>query len=273
MKVLVDHSIAHPNILARNMREVYERHSMISPYSINDPFWEQVTTDLEEADIILANSEYVRDSLVESGIDSHKIRVRYLGVRSDFSNFNQDYYYDPKKPFRILFTGTFGLRKGADLLIKLVRSLKFKGISAEIHVAGEASEGMELLKSSPNLQGNFKFYGFMPQEELARLFRVADLYVFPSYVEGSAKSVMEAMSAGLPVVCTYETGSPIVNGQSGLLTSRGDVGELVEAVTRMYEAHSLRESCGRAAAKVVSERYTWGNYGHELKALYQEMLS
>jgi glycosyltransferase involved in cell wall biosynthesis len=267
MKVIVDHSIAHPKTVSDKLSKLYAKHGLPCPYSIEDPFWKQICADIDSGDSILVNSEYVKSTLIASGCKAHKIQVIYLGVREDFSGLKTN-YTTKHKDFRLLFTGSFGLRKGADLIIGAVEELKKSGLNVIVEVAGDSTEGEKLLQDRPHLCSHFIFHGFVPQERLKKLLQEADAYLFPSYVEGSAKSVMEAMSAGLPVICSKETGSPISSGVTGIILEETTTYAICEKIKLLINDERLRKQLGEAATQQIATSYGWNNYAEALKNLY-----
>ena len=84
------------------------------------------------------------------------------------------------------------------------------------------------------------------------ILRDCDVYVFPSFMEGSAKSVYEAMQSGLACVVSPSSGSIITDGQDGLLSEAGDSETLREKMLLLKKKPSLRHKLGLAAQKKSS---------------------
>jgi len=106
MKVVVDHSIAHPKEIAAILDPLTEETgAKVAPFA-GSPFWKMVTQDCEAADLVIVNSDYVADTFEKWGISREKICVNYLGVRNDFLGIKNNYSIDSK--LKLLFTGTFG---------------------------------------------------------------------------------------------------------------------------------------------------------------------
>lgn len=267
MYVIVDHSIAHPAVMQSNLEELHAKHGKSFHLGANNPFWKCVVSDCQMADLLLVNSDYVKETFKSSGFDESKIKVLYLGVREDFMGLKRN--WDVRGQLRLVFTGAFCLRKGAADLVEAARLLDDLNLDFEIIVAGDATEGISLLESHPGLTSRFKFVGFLPQDDLKDLLIESDIYVFPSYAEGCAKSVMEAMAIGLPVICTHESGAPIVDGETGMLVDLGDVDKLVSAIVECFEDPSLRERLGTGASAFVNENCSWNSYGASLLSLYE----
>lgn len=266
MRVVVDHSIAHPAYIER----VVSRPGHRSGITVNDSFWKLVLKDCSEADVLLVNSEFVRQTFISEGYTASRIEVVYLGVRPDFFGLKET--YSLRSLPRLLFTGAFCYRKGADLLIDTLEGLDRLGCTCELHVAGDDSECRPLAQRYRG-SSRIVFHGSLPQSELKQLLVAADLYVFPTLAEGCAKSAMEAMAAGLPVVTTLACGLPGVAGKHHLIVQERSAEVWADEIDRLLKQPHRRENIGRAGAALVAEQYRWDDYGRNVAALYSRIYS
>lgn len=270
MKVVVDHSIAHPAFMEHNLRAEYEKNGAIFDLGLDNPFWQEIVDECSQADALLVNSYFVRDTFIEQGYDPCKIRVAYLGVRPDFFGLKKDYALPKDRPFRILFTGGFGFRKGAEYILAALAELDRLGMSYEMVVVGDSSGARALLeKYHP---ANIKLVNTVPQDELKTFLSNADVYLFPSLCEGCASSGMEAMAAGLPVIATKESGLPIENRVNGVLVEARNVQQIINAILRLRDSLELREKLGREAASMISRNYTWEKYAENVVEVYKKLI-
>jgi glycosyltransferase involved in cell wall biosynthesis len=162
------------------------------------------------ADRIICASDFVKDGLIEMGVRASKIFVVPYGVKStqEFAVQNSAVH----QPVRVLFVGAVSLRKGAPLVLEAAKGL---ADLVDIRVIGNTST-----LSQQHLQELGQYCdvrGVVPREEMAAHYSWADLFVLPSFCEGSATVTYEALMAGLPVLCTPQSGSLVVNGESGLI--------------------------------------------------------
>ena len=266
MKVVVDHSIAHPAFMDKQLRKEFEKHGVHFDLGIDSHFWQLVLKDCKEADVLVVNSNFVRDTFIDAGFDSDKIKVVYLGVRQDFQSIKTQ--YESHRTFEILYTGSFGFRKGAEYLLQAMEQLDAMNVDYHLTiVGGYNSDDVLLQKYHPR---HVTFVGQVPQDELRKYLADADCYLFPSLCEGCAQSGMEALAAGLPVVATYESGLPITHEETGLVIETANSQSIVDAVIRLKKDGALRQKIGVAAARMMKANYTWDEYA---KNMYQFYLS
>lgn len=272
MLVIVDHSIAHPLEIEANLRRLHEAHCIDFGLSPDSPFWTQVMQDCEDGDTVLVNSDYVKDTFVRNGFEPSKIKVLYWGVRSDFLKAKTEYTVKKGSKIQLFFTGNFSLRKGASVMIDAAELLKAEGLDFVFNIAGTYEEGHKLLEEKSHLKQYFNFFGFVLQPQLRDLFVKSDIFVFPSFAEGSARSAMEAMGASMPCIFTPETGSPAVDGESGLIIEKGSASALADSILKLSQDEKLRADLGSAAGDLISNQLQWSNFGVKLEGIYKETL-
>jgi glycosyltransferase involved in cell wall biosynthesis len=268
LKIVADHSIAHPSFMKDVLTEEYDRQGMRCDIAPKSTFWRDILADCEEADKVLVNSDFVKETFVENGFPGEKVEVAYWGVRSDFFGLKKD--YRKNGPLRLIFTGHFELRKGTRILLEAVRLVRGRGLDARLQVAGKMGSGKvciqpadsEFLTETP----------FMPQSELKELLAQSDLFVFPTLAEGCSRSAMEAAAAGLPVITTRSCGLPGRPGTTALHTPSGNVPALADAIEALGENEDARATLGRGAASLISEKFTWDHYGKNVFGFFQGVM-
>lgn len=268
MKVVVDHSIAHPAFMEKQLRAEFVKHKQPFELGNNARFWQGVLEDCDKADCLLVNSDFVKDTFVENGYSSDRIQVVYLGVRDDFFQLKKEYKITGQT--KILFTGSFGFRKGAEYVLQALKELERRNFAYEMTVVGSYEEATELINKYHTT--NIHFTGHIPQDELKMYLAESDIYLFPSLAEGCASSGMEAMAAGLPVITTKETGLPIDDMKNGLIVPSKNVDKIVKAIIMLSQNEHLRKQLGQQAASTISENYSWEKYANKVNAIYSSLL-
>ena len=279
MKVIVDHSIAHPAFMDRELRGEYERNGTHFDLGMDSPFWRLVVKDCEEADVVMVNSFFVRDTFIEQGFPEEKIKVVYLGVRDDFWGLRRHAAPKDGRPLRLLFTGGFGFRKGGEYILEALKLLKMRGVRFHMDCVGEYSGSMPLIKRyAKDLDIVFGtprgddhdviFYGQKPQDELRSFLANGDIYLFPSLAEGCAQSGMEALAAGLCVVATRESGLPLTNDINGAVVKSRDAVMIADKLEWLSRNRDEIDRLGSAAAKLIADNFTWQRYSENCLRLY-----
>ena len=108
------------------------------------------------------------------------------------------------------------------------------------------------------------------------LLKNADVFVHPSITtangnkEGIPGAIMEAMSAGLPVIATVHAGIPyaVVNGKTGILVEERNIGQLTDAIVRLADNAELRREMGMAGREHVRRELALDKKEEELERLY-----
>lgn len=269
VKIVVDQSIAHPQEIYNQLLKAncgIDDGIRMSPQNI---FWNLVLEDCNEADVLLVNSEYVKDSFIKNGYPENKIEVAELGIRKDFLNLKKNWEIKNNK-IRLLFTGGFGRRKGAGVIIEAVRLLTEKNIMFHLDVVGAILSDAAIPEWFRTSQ-NVCLHGPVPQDMLKNFFINSDIYIFPSYCEGAAQSLKEAMGAGMPVIATEQSGVKIEDKKTGLLIEDHSPSQLVDAILLLFQDADLRKKLGLNAVNEISNNQTWNKYALRLREIYDAL--
>jgi len=167
----------------------------------------------------------------------------------------------PGEPPRVLLAGGIAPAKGVIDLLEAVRRV---GGRARVQLAGRIAPDMHA-----HLSPYAHLFEHLPQEDLARCYHRADIFCLPSYFEGSALVVSEAMASGLPCVVTEAAGSPVTHGRDGLVVPPGAPAELADALGALLDDAALRARLG-AAARRTAEACDLASYGRRLVDAYGE---
>jgi len=210
LKAVMEQTIAPRAVEQAILKEATERYpawAEVLPVGPNiDRFSAREEEEWQFADVILCGSDFVRDGIVRRSGPLEKCAVVPYGVDNRFRIERGP--RDPG-PLRVLTVGQVGLRKGAPIVWEAARLL---GSQAEFRMVGSLALPPGSLSQQP---GNLALTGVVPRSEIVGHYQWADVFLLPSLCEGSATVTYEAMLAGLPVVCTPNTGSVVLDGVSG----------------------------------------------------------
>jgi glycosyltransferase involved in cell wall biosynthesis len=118
------------------------------------------------------------------------------------------------------------------------------------------------------LHGRVDFRGYVPQEELAALYRGAACLVFPSRYEGFGLPALEAMASGTPVVATTSGALPEVAGDAAILVDERDPVALAGGIERALVDRDRLVRAGLERARL----YTWAETARRTLAVYRELV-
>ncbi len=125
------------------------------------------------------------------------------------------------------------------------------------------------------LQDNTRFTANISDQELAALYRRADLFVHPTLYEGSSQVTLEAMAYARPVVATAVGGIPdkVKDGITGFLVPPGDTGALGRALVKAFSLGRPLAALGAEGRRRVEAEFSWSERARRLVDLYREILS
>ena len=250
--------------------DAYDRLGLQPDNRITRPITdERVNFEREELklyDHIFSPNPMVEKSLIETGVDASKI------LRSTFgwspSKFASSVGDKNKKGLVALFVGDICVRKG---IPQLLAAWKKSGVKGELVLAGEVEASLKPLLA-PYLEGHHvKLAGFV--FDVGRLYKAADIFVFPTLEEGDPLVTYEAAGCGLPVITTLMGRANIIqHGINGLVVSPFDVDGLAQAISRLANSPDLRSQLARQAAH-DAQNFTYEKVGKQRAGILSGLLA
>jgi glycosyltransferase involved in cell wall biosynthesis len=226
--------------------------------------------EYELADAICVPSSFVARTFVQEGVPAEKVHVNPFGVDVDFwrravspENSKQS------RPFIFVYCGQIMKRKGFHYLLQAWRKAALA--SSELWLVGKPETACQHLMSE--LPPGVKHLGRKSHEELHELYAAANVYVLPSIEEGLARSILEAMAAGLPVIVTEATGATdiMVDDEDGWVVPAGDTTSLTTAMRQAAKDPESTKRRGISAASRV-QPFTWDAYGRRAAAFLKSFI-
>ncbi|MFT3825782.1 MAG: glycosyltransferase family 4 protein [Chitinophagaceae bacterium] len=220
------------------------------------------------ADYIITLSSFARQTMIDKGIPADKLYEVHLGF--DVQLFEPKKKYSTAGPLRLLICGTDMTRKGLGLLLQVVGQMEAQGYELDLTVIGPLAETEAIVKQKSKIK-RLKCLAFMPHEDLVKQYQAADVFVFPSYLDSWAMTVLEAMACGTPVIVTENTGSKdAVRKGGGIVIDTGDADALQTVIEYWYKDRIQLEIQGKKAREVAME-YTWENYYGEVGVVIKDI--
>ncbi len=213
------------------------------------------------ADTLLAPSAFVAQELELAGVPAEKIRVIEFGTHVP----ERTRRHSPdKRGIDFAFVGIINRRKGVHDLLSVWQDPAFS--SDRLHLCGRMTPVIAQCLGKTR-SSNVLVPGFInPFEYLL----ACDVFVFPSWSEGSAKAVYEAMACGLPVITTHSSGSVVRHGIDGFVIDAGDQQALRQYMEWFHANPQQIETMG-AAARARVQGLTWTRYAERVIDIYNEV--
>lgn len=203
--------------------------------------------------------------------------VEYVpGVGVDIDKF-QNIHVDKEKKrssigvkaddFMIISVGELNKNKNHRVVIEAIS--KFKNKKIKYVICGQGPLEKELMKIAEKLgvEDQVKFLGF--RKDISELYKVSDLFAFPSFREGLSLALMEAMASGLTVICSKIRGNIdlIEENKNGYLVSPNDVNAFERKIKKLIDNDLLRQKMGESNICSVNQ-YSLQEIEKRMKFIY-----
>jgi glycosyltransferase involved in cell wall biosynthesis len=174
----------------------------------------------------------------------------------------------------VLYAGNIKPHKNLVRLIEAFDTLRKTGFDdLKLLIIGDEISRLPALRRavhSHKLHKQVRFLGFLPDETLAVLYRLAAVFVFPSLYEGFGLPPLEAMASGTPVVTSNVSSMPEVVGDAAVLIDPYSVDSIVEGVRRVLTNPELASDL-RARGIERAREFSWERSVARTRDLYQEV--
>jgi len=159
------------------------------------------------------------------------------------------------------------------MLVRVVGRLERSGSNAVVAVVGTGPDEDVLKRQvrGAGLDHRMRFLGF--RDDVPSLLAGADVFCFTSDSEGFPNAVLEAMLAGLPVVCTdFPSAREMISDpRAGILVSCDDDAGMAEAIGDLLARPECRREIGMAARAHVQEHFSWDRLVETMSEIYEEL--
>ena len=230
----------------------------------------------------MTDSEFAKRQLAdELGVRTDHVRVVYCGVGPKYARVPRDealarrFSIDGKRV--LLSLGPLIARKNPVFLIEAFAEIR-RAAGADVSLvwvgSGPMRAELEALVRRLGLEGSVVFTGYLPEADKVPMLNLADVFVFPSLLEGFPLAPQEAMSCGVPVVAFRVASLPemVDEGATGFLVKANDRPAFVERVVTLLRDPALRARFGAAAAERVERHFRWDGTVRQVHKVYEDIL-
>lgn len=226
---------------------------------------------------VICLSSNIMQNLVRRGLKRSKCVVipNAINIQSFKDRFRKIGKELREPKFDLLFVGRLEQRKGVNWLLKSLTLLHKKGKKSTLRIVGHGPLTRELSEiiSANNLSQYVKLLGYVPQQELLKLYLLAKVVVIPSLYEGIPAVALEAMAAGKPLIVSNVPGlnELVTNGSNGLKVNPMDTQGLASAIDRILTSPNYLSSLDNVNEKVLA-KFDWEVVANNVAKTYHESL-
>jgi glycosyltransferase involved in cell wall biosynthesis len=171
----------------------------------------------------------------------------------------------------VLNVGVIQTRKNTLNMLKALKLLQAKYTLVLSGGSGHGSEAVREFIRAESLEGRVKLLGHVDNAQLAQLYQVASVFLFPSLEEGFGIPVLEAIAAGTPVVTSNVSSMPEVGGDAALYVDPHDPADIAQKVVQAAEDSTTRASLVQKGLARAG-KFTWRRTAEATLAVYEEVL-
>ena len=252
-------------------------HDEVQRY-INDTEW-LLTYESSE---VIVNSNYMKCELQRLfGLPFEKINVvpsgininNFAGIERDYE-FRRQYAMDNEKI--ILYVGRLVYEKGIQNLISAMPKILNGYHDSKLIIAGKGGM-LDELKAQANSMGlgdKVYFTGYLNAKQVQKMYKCADVAVFPSTYEPFGIVALEAMLAGVPTVVSDVGGlnEIIEHGVNGMKSYAGNSNSIADSVLSLLYDHKLSANISKNAKNKVKEQFNWNKIAQDTHFIYEKAI-
>jgi L-malate glycosyltransferase len=221
-------------------------------------------------DLLIANAHAVaEDTREREHVPAEKISVVYNGLPDDAFTAWTPASIKTVHPM-LLCVANLKAYKGHEHLLRAAALLRARGRPCTLVLVGEGEQRPQLERQARQLHLDVRFLGACT--EVGPLLARADVVALPSLHEGMSNAVMEAMSAGRPVVATAVGGTPELLRDRGILVPPGDPSALASAIDALLADPGRGASLGAAARRWSRMNLSADSMVEEHVRIYSDLL-
>lgn len=264
MLTILERANSHPVTYARLLSDEYKKRGMRKePY--HPLVFKKHIKEIKTTEHIAVTSQFTKQSLLENGIDEHRILLTPLGVnfnhfipRSLSKESSQEKTTHEDDIFRVVYVGQLCLRKGVQYLLEAWSKLQFK--RAELLLVGDLVDEMQdMLQRCLHQSDTINVLAHI--SDPVTVYQQASVCILPTLEDGFGLVVLEAMACGIPVIITEHTGAKdcIRPDLDGFIIPPYNADAIADTLLYCYHHRSQLAEMGRNARQ-QAEQFPWTRY-------------
>jgi glycosyltransferase involved in cell wall biosynthesis len=227
----------------------------------------------KKCDYIICQSQYWKDIFLELNPNLDKEKFVVVKNWIDISRYaSASSWFDrPKAPLHILYLAWVERVKGVHDLIDAAANVLKQNRNIQLTIAGDGKETQAIREKARayGIEKSVAIAGWVSGEKKKQLLHQADIFVLPSYYEGSPNALKEAMASGIPSIATSVGAIPeiIQDGVNGFLYEAGNVEQLSGCIIKLVDDDSLRQSFSGKGRETIQQNHNLENAVMQLKKI------
>lgn len=240
-----------------------------------------IPISLKRANFVITVSQTSKKDIVSIyKLPSEKVVAIYNGVGEKFNSFivSDAELGQVRKKYSlpenfILYVGTLQPRKNIPALLEAFNMLntKYKILNTKLVIAGGRGHNydkrIDMLMEKYKLQDKVLFPGFVDEKDLPTMYKLSNIFVFPSLYEGFGIPVIEAMAMGAPVIVSNKSCLPEVVGEAGFIIDPDNSEEFAGVIYKILFNSDLRNCLIEKGYKRAKD-FNWNKMAEETLKLY-----
>jgi glycosyltransferase involved in cell wall biosynthesis len=252
------------------------RHRLSRIYRMN-----AMRAGARRANLVLTISNHARGDMVDAlHLSPDRVRVTYLAPNPEIQQkpaptavaATRDRLGIPGR--YVLALGALDARKNTTRTVEAFRQWATQAADPDMHLVVVGVEEPAHLGLEPEAVADSRIHllRYVSDEDLAHLYHGAELFLYPSLYEGFGLPVLEAMSCGVPVICSRSTSVGEVAGDAARLVDETRVEAIVDALDEVLGSAPLRRSLSERGLARASA-FTWDETARLTLQAYRDVLS
>lgn len=224
----------------------------------------------KRADRIICYTKEEKRELVSLGISGDKIAVIHNGINTDIFIPKED----TKNYVRLLWIGRFTQGKGVEYLVDAFKILKHRYPYLKLLMVGKGPNRERIIRKI-NLSGlndSIIIKDSIPYSEIPGVFQKSDVFILPSLQEGVPRTILEAMSCSIPIVCSELPQLVDIIKDCGFMVPKKDPKAIAERVSEILSNKKLAKELGNNGREKVVENFSWTDTVEKTIDLYNTLI-
>lgn len=243
-------------------------------HGVNPQVYRIEKEGIDKADRVIAVSNFTKEKIIRSyGVSERKINIVHNAIEKDeFSLAGCRNYFNIYGKKIVLFLGRITLHKGPDYFLRAAKKVLDKKSNVVFVISGSGDMERQIVEQAASLDiaDKILFTGFLRNDQLKNIYKIASLYVMPSVSEPFGITSLEAVASGTPVLISKQSGASEVLNHC-LKADFWDIDEMANKIIAVLENEELGE-CLSGNGLVEIDKCRWDSAAEKIIEVYSQLM-